>query len=76
MIVNDNRTRSELSKFRNEYRVAVYLRLSKEDESIGQSISIENQRNILIQYILSQGWTCYQVYIDDGYSGLRFAGVR
>lgn len=72
MIVNDNRTRSELSKFRNEYRVAVYLRLSKEDESIGQSISIENQRNILIQYILSQGWTCYQVYIDDGYSGLRF----
>ena len=72
MIVNDNRTRSELNKFRNEYRVAVYLRLSKEDETIGQSISIENQRNILIEYILTQGWTCYQVYVDDGYSGLRF----
>ncbi len=49
MIVNDNHTSAELKQFVNEYKVAVYLRLSKEDETIGQSTSIENQRNILME---------------------------
>jgi DNA invertase Pin-like site-specific DNA recombinase len=72
MIVNDNHTSSELKEFVYEYKVAVYLRLSKEDETIGQSTSIENQRNILMEYVRLQGWVCHKVYIDDGYSGLRF----
>ncbi len=72
MNVHDNYSETKYETLFNEYKVAIYLRLSKEDETVGQSISIDNQKNILIEYVLSQGWTCYQVYIDDGYSGLNF----
>lgn len=54
------------------YNVGLYLRLSREDEENGQSVSIKNQKDYLMNYILEQGWNIYDVYIDDGYSGLNF----
>lgn len=52
---------------------AVYLRLSKEDMEKTQeehSRSIENQRCILQEYAISHGFTIYEYYADDDYSGL------
>ena len=55
-------------------RVALYLRLSKEDVdkdgSGDSSQSIINQRLLLTEYALRQGWTVADTYIDDDYSGL------
>lgn len=53
-------------------RVALYLRLSRDDERAGESMSIENQRSYLTQYIKSRGWVVEQEYADDGCSGLTF----
>ena len=55
-----------------DYKVGVYVRLSQEDARMGESVSIENQKNILIRYCEEQGWNDYTVYIDDGYSGGSF----
>ena len=55
-----------------EYKVGMYMRLSKDDERNGESLSIENQRKILTDYITQQGWTLYDEYVDDGISGTTF----
>ena len=55
-----------------EYNVGIYLRLSKDDERAGESLSIENQRKILTKYVQEQGWSIYDTYIDDGISGTTF----
>lgn len=54
------------------YNVGIYLRLSKDDERAGESLSIENQRRLLSNYVAEQGWTMYDEYVDDGYSGTDF----
>lgn len=61
-----------------EYKVGMYLRLSKDDERAGESLSIENQRKVLTNHIMEQGWTLYDEYVDDGISGTSFdrPGVR
>lgn len=60
----------------NGYIAGLYCRLSKDDEQSGESVSIGTQRSILTDYCLQHGYSIYKVYIDDGYSGLNFAGVR
>lgn len=52
--------------------VGIYLRLSKDDEKAGESLSIENQRKILQGYVIEQGWNLADEYADDGYSGTNF----
>ena len=47
-----------------EYIAGIYLRLSKDDERNGESLSIENQRRILTDYVKEQGWTLYDEYVD------------
>lgn len=54
------------------YTAGLYLRLSKDDESQGESVSIGTQRAILTDYCLSHQFAIYREYIDDGYSGLNF----
>lgn len=54
------------------YNVGLYLRLSREDEEAGQSMSIKNQKDYLVNYVLEKGWNITKIYIDDGYSGLNF----
>ena len=35
----------------DEYKVGIYLRLSREDERLGESGSISTQRDLLLNYI-------------------------
>ncbi len=56
----------------NEYLVAIYIRLSKEDDKLGESESIGNQKILLTKYVKEQGYTLVDVYIDDGYTGTNF----
>lgn len=59
----------------NNYQVGIYLRLSKEDERLGESGSITNQRAILMNYIKEHNLTFIKEYIDDGVSGTTFNRV-
>lgn len=54
-------------------RVAIYCRLSVEDADRGmaESESIQNQRSLLLAYAHQQGWSVYDIYTDEDYSGLR-----
>lgn len=54
------------------YRAGLYLRLSKDDEQQGESVSISTQRAILTDYCESNHFIIHKIYIDDGYSGLNF----
>ena len=54
------------------YNVGIYVRLSKDDERLGESVSIENQKLILTKYVSEQGWNLCDIYVDDGYSGTDF----
>lgn len=51
--------------------VAVYIRLSKEDRDKGneESESIQNQRIILDNKAIEEGWQIYDHYIDEDWSG-------
>ena len=52
-------------------KAAIYCRLSKEDEDkIGESESIQNQKSMLIQYAIEKGFDIYQIYSDEDYSGI------
>lgn len=55
-----------------EYLVAIYIRLSKEDDNLGESESIGNQKILLTKYVKEQGYTLVDIYIDDGYTGTNF----
>lgn len=57
--------------FDNDYRAAIYCRLSKDDDLKGESASIANQRDMLEKYCKKQGWKVAAVYQDDGYTGLN-----
>lgn len=54
------------------YSVGIYARLSRDDERSGESVSIENQKEMLTRYVREQGWTLYSCYCDDGVSGTTF----
>ena len=55
------------------YKVALYIRLSREDEDKDTtSESIINQKSLLLQYIKENNLKVYDIYIDDGYSGTTF----
>ena len=49
------------------YNVGIYVRLSKDDERAGESLSIENQKLILTKYVQEQGWNIVDTYVDDGF---------
>lgn len=51
-------------------KAAIYCRLSREDPMAeGESESIQNQKSMLIQYAIAQGFEIYQIYSDEDYSG-------
>ena len=54
------------------YIAGIYLRLSRDDERAGESLSIENQKILVTKYVRDKGWEIKDVYIDDGYSGTNF----
>ena len=53
-------------------RTAIYMRLSRDDERSGQSLSIDNQRAILTKYVQDNGGIVAGEYADDGWSGTDF----
>ena len=54
------------------YHVALYIRLSKEDESEGPSQSVRNQKSLLQEFVKQHKLSVYDIYIDDGFSGTSF----
>ena len=54
------------------YNVGIYARLSRDDERAGESVSIENQKEMLTRYVQEQGWNLISTYVDDGVSGTTF----
>ena len=57
----------------SHYNVGIYVRLSQEDERAGESISIENQKKMLTEYVSQQpDWSLVEICEDDGYSGTDF----
>ena len=59
-----------------DYHVALYIRLSKEDENEGPSQSVQNQETLLREFVGQHRLSIYDVYIDDGWSGTNFVEVR
>ena len=55
-----------------DYHVALYIRLSKEDENEGPSESVTNQKSLLNEYVQQHRLSVYDTYIDDGWSGTNF----
>ena len=51
---------------------ALYERLSRDDEQVGDSNSILNQKRYLESYAAQRGYTNIVHYTDDGYSGGNF----
>lgn len=66
----------------NKFKVAMYLRLSQDDEKYDkdfktESNSISNQRLQIKEYIdKNEDMELVSEYVDDGYSGINFVEVR
>lgn len=64
------------------YFVAIYLRLSRDDEDIdgstkAESNSISSQRELIRSYVREHDdMELFDIYVDDGYSGANFVEVR
>ncbi len=56
----------------NEKITALYCRLSRDDEQLGESNSIKNQKSILSKYAKDNHFKNTQFFVDDGYSGTSF----
>ena len=52
--------------------IALYLRLSRDDDLEGESNSISNQKALLIRYAKEHGFKNIKIFIDDGVSGVTF----
>lgn len=61
-----------MTRQRQFAKTGIYMRLSRDDEKAGESMSIENQRVILQKYVAEKGGTIIDEYIDDGWSGTDF----
>jgi len=51
---------------------ALYARLSKDDDLVGDSNSIVHQKEILAKYAKEHSFTNIEFYVDDGFSGTNF----
>lgn len=57
----------------SKYKVAKYMRLSRDDGDDRESESIENQRDIIENYIKNkEDLEIVQEYVDDGFTGTNF----
>ena len=55
------------------YNVALYMRLSRDDDNYGDSVSIETQRTILRQFAKENQFHVVDEYVDDGWSGTNLS---
>ena len=56
----------------NGKTIALYCRLSRDDELQGESNSITNQKSIVSKYAKEQGFRNCRFFLNDGYSGVSF----
>ncbi len=56
----------------NDKITALYCRLSRDDESQGDSYSIVNQKKLLSKYAKENGFRNPVFFVDDGFSGTNF----
>ncbi len=55
------------------YKAAIYIRISKEDNTLGESNSVKNQRGMLRDFIDNRDdMVLVSEKVDDGYSGTNF----
>ncbi len=55
------------------FKVAMYIRLSREDGDKEESSSVTNQRNIITRFIKeNDNFIIVDEYVDDGYTGTNF----
>lgn len=59
---------TDLVKARNVLRVALYVRVSTQEQA-KEGYSIGEQTERLKMYAAAMGWEIYKVYVDPGYSG-------
>ena len=65
--------RMEMARVKQQDRItALYGRLSRDDEFSGDSMSIQTQRTMLMQYASEKGFTNCRTFMDDGFSGTNF----
>ena len=57
-----------LLKGRNAHRVALYVRVSSQEQA-DEGYSIGEQTERLKKYAEAMGWIVYKIYVDPGYSG-------
>lgn len=56
-----------------DYKVAMYIRLSKEDEDKKEeSQSVTNQKSLIINFVKENNLNLVDTYVDDGVSGTTF----
>ena len=48
-----------------DYHVALYTRLSKEDENEGPSQSVQNQESLLREFVQQHRLCVFDTYVDD-----------
>ena len=71
-----------MSSMNRQYKAGIYCRLSVDDASNSakaknyipgdESVSIENQYELLSKFVMLNGWIEVKTYKDDGYSGGNF----
>ena len=57
---------------KQEGKTALYCRFSKDDGMSEDSCSIVNQKRLLEQYAFENGYHDYEIFVDDGYTGVNF----
>ena len=60
------------AKLNNDKITALYCRLSKDDGTNNESMSIGTQKTMLKEYAKRNGFLNCQFYVDDGYSGTNY----
>ena len=51
---------------------ALYCRLSRDDEYNGDSMSIQNQKELLLKFANDNDYYNTEFFVDDGYTGTNF----
>lgn len=60
------------AKLNNDKITALYCRLSKDDGTNNESMSIGTQKTMLKEYAKRNGFLNCKFYVDDGYSGTNY----
>lgn len=64
----DNQNVKDLLKVRNVVRVALYIRVSTQEQAT-EGYSVGEQTDRLKKYAEAMSWDIYKIYVDPGYSG-------